>query len=229
MTVSSAQFKTWLSSCHSGPNQTKPFIVGISGGSGSGKTTIAQLLHEYGGIENTALILQDSYYHDQSSRFDGDGNSVNFDHPSALDFDLLAKHLAQLKSGLAVDVPIYDFSTHKRLARTVSQPSKPLIILDGILILNSPVVRKELDYSAFVKTSEKLRFQRRLERDVKERGRTPEGVEKQFALQVKPMHDQFVEPSQVHAHFIADGEAWVMTSFDLLMRDLWGFMRSDST
>ncbi len=215
MIVSSEQFKLRLQSL------SPPCCVGIAGGSGSGKTTLAELLHDFSGLEDSVLILQDSYYRDQSHLFDEDGGKVNFDHPSSLDFPLLAQHLAQLKSGKSIDMPIYDFSTHQRLDRRIRVNPKPLIIVDGILILDSEIVRTQFDHRIFVKAGEQTRYQRRLERDVRERGRTPDGVQKQFLKQVKPMHDQFVEPSQFHADFVADGEAWLMPSFEAMIQSLW--------
>ena len=184
----------------------KPLIVGIAGGSGSGKTTFAKKLLETIGPEKAAVLLQDHYYHDQSAKFDGDGGSVNFDHPEALDFDLLAKHLCELKLGNTVDVPIYDFATHTRKVECTHFSPRPLILLDGILILSQPQVVKALDYSIFVDTPEPLRFERRLGRDIRERGRNEEGVRKQYQLQVLPMHNEFVEPSKAHAvDLLCDG------------------------
>lgn len=181
---------------------TKPYIIGVAGGSGSGKTYFARELQRILGDKVCSILYQDNYYIDQSHRFDGDGGSVNFDHPSSLDFDLLAKGLADLKTGKRIDVPIYEFATHKRLKTNLVCEPKKIILVDGILILDSSVVRAELDEAVFFDTPEELRFQRRLDRDVHERGRTPEGVKKQFDLQVRPMHDQFVQPSKVHAQTI---------------------------
>lgn len=175
------------------------FILGVSGGSGSGKTTFAKRLQARLGEANCSIVAQDNYYHDQSERFDGDGGSVNFDHPNAIDFDLLSAHLEVLKRGLQVEVPIYDFATHKRLSETRLQKPSPVIIVDGILLLSQEKVRKHFNASVFVDVPEQLRFERRLNRDVKERGRTPEGVKKQFESQVKPMHDLYVEPSKLYA------------------------------
>ena len=177
----------------------KPYIIGVAGGSGSGKTYFARELQRILGDENCTILYQDNYYIDQSHRFDGDGGSVNFDHPNSLDFDLLAKGLADLKSGKSIEVPIYEFATHRRLTQTIICDARKIILVDGILILDSSAVRAQLDEAIFFDTPEKLRFERRLERDVHERGRTPEGVKKQFDLQVRPMHDQFVQPSKVHA------------------------------
>lgn len=177
----------------------KPYIIGVAGGSGSGKTYFARELQRKLGIDNCNILYQDNYYIDQSQRFDGDGGSVNFDHPDALEFTLLAKHLASLKKGESVEVPLYEFATHKRLEKTLPFKPTKIILVDDILILNSPEVRAELDEAIFFDTPEELRFERRLHRDVNERGRTPEGVKKQFELQVRPMHDQFVEPSKKFA------------------------------
>jgi uridine kinase len=183
------------------PNK-KPFLLGVSGGSGSGKTYFARDLVQQLGQEHCALVYQDSFYIDQSRRFDFDGGSVNFDHPSSIDFACLADRLKRLKGGERAEIPVYDFATHKRLARTEAVEPHPVIIVDGILIFHSEPVRSLFDDMIFFDTPEELRFQRRLERDVKERGRTPEGVRKQFFAQVKPMHDQFVEPSRAFANTI---------------------------
>lgn len=192
-----------------------PYILGVSGGSGSGKTTFAKRLQARLGLEKCSIVAQDNYYHDQSERFDGDGGSVNFDHPNAIDFDLLAAHLEVLKRGLQVEVPIYDFSTHKRLAETRLQKPTPVIVVDGILLLSQEKVRKHFNASVFVDVPEKLRFERRLYRDVKERGRTPEGVEKQFKSQVKPMHDLYVGPSKEYATSLIRS----LEEFDAVLED----------
>lgn len=194
------------------------YIIGIAGGSGSGKTFLAETLAKKLGKEKSFVLYQDSYYIDQSDKFDHDGGSVNFDHPSALDFNLLAEHLKQLKSGEDIEIPVYDFATHTRLKRTISQPSKKIVLVDGILILTQPHVRKYFDQSIFVHTPEEIRFQRRLIRDVNERGRTAEGVKNQFESQVKPMHDQFVEPSKEFANIISSGTD--MEMFNKLLNEI---------
>lgn len=178
-----------------------PQIIGISGGSGSGKTYFAKALKEALNRRSKVceIIYQDSYYIDQSSKFDFDGGSVNFDHPSSLDFDLLAKHLVLLKQGHGIDVPVYDFVTHSRKSECERVESLPVILVDGILIFHPPELREIFDERVFFETPEALRFSRRLERDVVERGRKEEGVRQQFQRQVKPMHDQFVEPTIVFA------------------------------
>lgn len=177
-------------------------IIGVAGGSGSGKTYFAQALQQTLGPHQCAVISQDNYYIDQSAKFDFDGGSVNFDHPDSLDFPLLASHLKLLRQNEPIQVPVYDFKTHRRTSQTLFIEPTEFILIDGILILSVPAVRSLFDESVFVDTSETLRFQRRLKRDIEERGRTREGVENQFYNQVKPMHDQFVEPSKTFASFI---------------------------
>lgn len=196
----------------------KHFLLGVAGGSGSGKTFFAETLAKKIGPENCFVLYQDSYYIDQSSKFDHDGGSVNFDHPSALDFDLLAEHLSLLKKGSPINIPIYDFATHTRQEKTIYQESKKVIIVDGILILSQPHVREHFDESVFVHTPEDIRYQRRLLRDVRERGRTEEGVKNQFKNQVKPMHDEFVEPSKSHATIVSSGTD--MNTFNQVLKDI---------
>jgi uridine kinase len=195
----------------------------VAGGSGSGKTYFARALQAELGDSVCEIVYQDNFYIDQSKRFDFDGGSVNFDHPDALDFSLLASCLGDLKAGLPVEIPIYDFVTHSRASRTLPVAAKPVILVDGILIFHSDPVRALFDDLVFFDTSEELRFQRRLERDTKERGRNPEGVKNQFFRQVKPMHDQFVEPSKRHAHTVVKDEgafAAVLASYCEKIRGL---------
>lgn len=182
--------------------RNKPFILGIAGGSGSGKTFFARALHEALGRGLASIIYQDNFYIDQSHRFDFDGGSVNFDHPDSLDFPLLAKCLGELKNGHATELPIYDFVTHTRLKQTERMEPSPVILVDGILIFHPEEVRTRFDRLIYFDTPEHLRYERRLKRDTTERGRTPEGVRNQFLKQVKPMHDEFVDPSSIHAHTV---------------------------
>ncbi len=174
-------------------------IIGVAGGSGSGKTTFASRLQDLIGPENCGVVGQDSYYIDQSNRFDHDGGSVNFDHPNSLDFNLMGEHLSYIKQGQDIEIPIYDFATHSRKKETLLFTPKRIVFVDGILIFSQDPVLAQLDHKLFIDCPEDLRFSRRLNRDVKERGRTPEGVQNQFLKQVKPMHDEFVEPSKNHA------------------------------
>jgi uridine kinase len=177
------------------------FILGVAGGSGSGKTYFAKSLADALGA-NATIVYQDNFYIDQSSKFDHDGGSVNFDHPDSLELTLLAKCLSELKSGKTTQIPLYDFKTHTRQKNAMAVPATTIIIVDGILIFHPDYLRQQFDEMVFFDTPESLRFERRLERDVVERGRTVEGVKAQFMKQVKPMHDEFVEPSKKHAHTV---------------------------
>ena len=176
-------------------------IIGISGGSCSGKTTFAKRAYEVFGSDKSQILFQDNYYYDQSDQFKIDRcQSVNFDHPEAIDFELLSEHLRMLKKGQTIRIPLYDFKTHSRTGETVEFEPRPLVFLDGILILTQPEIREILDESLYIECDENIRFQRRLARDTIERGRTAESVNQQFFSQVNPMHEKFVEPSKKYAH-----------------------------
>lgn len=181
-------------------------MIGVAGGSGSGKTYFAKELQRRLGTSDCEIVYQDNFYIDQSEKFDFDGGSVNFDHPESIDFALLAAKLAELKAGRAALIPVYDFATHKRLPRTVRVEPKRVILVDGILIFHAERVRSLFDDLVFFDTPEDLRFSRRLARDIEERGRSEEGVRQQFFNQVKPMHDQFVEPSKAFAKTVVRDE-----------------------
>ena len=199
----------------------KPFLLGVAGGSGSGKTYFAAALLKELGPELCEIVYQDNFYIDQSKRFDFDGGSVNFDHPESIDFETLADALVLLKKGEPADIPVYDFKTHKRNPVRLTVQPKPVIIVDGILIFHAPRVRELFHDLIFFDTPEELRFQRRLDRDVKNRGRTPDGVHNQFYKQVKPMHDEFVEPSKAFAKTVVSEIA----GFDKMLSDYCGMLR----
>lgn len=195
------------------------FILGVAGGSGSGKTYFAQALAQVLG-SHASIVYQDNFYHDQSAKFDHDGGSVNFDHPESLDLKLLASCLSKLKQGSGTDIPIYDFVTHTRRQEVLHIPATRVIIVDGILIFHPDYLREKFDEMVFFDTPETLRYERRLERDVVERGRTPEGVRAQFFGQVKPMHDEFVEPSKAFAHTIVRDMGDYHESFEVYKQKL---------
>lgn len=187
------------------PSNSRSRIIGVAGGSGSGKTTFVKLLQAALSPSSCGILSQDHYYIDQSAHFRGDGENVNFDHPQALDFPLLARHLEALKRGIGIDIPIYDFVTHTRRHETERFETRPVIVLDGTLILSQPKIREHLDVAVFIDTPEPTRLERRMRRDRIERGRSEDGILKQFTRQVKPMHDQFVEPSKTHAAHVLSG------------------------
>ncbi len=182
-----------------------PRIVGIAGGSGSGKTTVASAIVASLGHDGCAYLQHDSYYRDLGHLPLEARHKVNFDHPDSLETELLVDHLAGLRAGEAIDVPVYDFATHTRTAGALAVAPCPVIVLDGILILAEPDVRELLDLSVYVDTDADVRLIRRLERDIEERGRTFTSVLAQYAATVRPMHLEFVEPSKRHADLIVGG------------------------
>jgi uridine kinase len=179
-----------------------PFILGVAGGTGSGKTTVVRSILDAVGEDRIALIEQDSYYRDIAWGSEADLLRHNFDHPSALDNELLIAHLAALKAGHAVEVPIYDFVRHRRTPRTRRVGPLPVILLEGILIFVEPGMRERLDFKIYVDTDADLRLIRRLGRDMSERGRSVEDVLRQYVETVRPMHLEFVEPSKRWADLI---------------------------
>lgn len=181
-------------------------LIGVAGGSGSGKTTFARMLQANLSDNFAGIIAQDSYYRDLSKQFDRDGGRVNFDHPESLEFSLMAEHLRQLKKNQDVIIPQYDFVTHSRRTDLCLFVCRPIVIIDGTMILSQPEIRSQLNFAFFIEASDEVRFQRRLYRDVRERGRTPEGVKSQFESQVRPMHDLYVEPSKTLADRVISGE-----------------------
>ena len=180
----------------------KPCILGVAGGTGSGKTTVARSILESVGQERITLIQQDSYYRDVNWRSEAELLHHNFDHPSALDNDLMVAHLAALKAGHPVEVPIYDFVRHRRTARTRRVEPQPVILVEGILIFVEASLRELLDFKIYVDTDADIRLIRRLGRDMSERGRTVQDVLRQYLETVRPMHLEFVEPSKRWADVI---------------------------
>lgn len=177
-------------------------LLGVAGGTGSGKTTVARSILESVGQDRISLIQQDSYYKDVNWRSESELLHHNFDHPSAIDNDLMVSHLAALKAGHPVEVPIYDFVRHRRTARTRRVEPQPVILIEGILIFVEPVLRDLLDFKIYVDTDADIRLIRRLGRDMSERGRTVQDVLRQYLETVRPMHLEFVEPSKRWADII---------------------------
>ena len=191
-------------------------IIGISGGTGSGKTTVANRILESVSAGEVVFIQQDSYYRNITDLPLDYRHIANFDHPDALDNDLLVNHVRRLKAGEAVELPLYDFRTHTRMSETRHVESKPIVIVEGILIYADPRLLEQMDIKVFVDTPDDVRFIRRLRRDLAERGRTVESVIEQYIGTVRPMHMQFVEPSKRHADVIIPEGGHNLVSIDLL-------------
>jgi uridine kinase len=182
--------------------QKTPLVIGIAGGSGSGKTTLAQVIRNRVGIQQIAYLPHDAYYKDLSHLSPHQREKVNFDHPDSLDTDLLSQHILTLKEYRSIDLPVYDFKNHTRAHETILIEPKPIIMVEGILIFSDAALRKLLDMKIFVDTDADIRFIRRLERDIDERGRTTESVIHQYLATVRPMHLEFVDPSKRYADVI---------------------------
>jgi uridine kinase len=184
------------------PQRATPLVIGIAGGSGSGKTTIAQIILRRVGVDRIAYLPFDAYYKDLSELPPNQRSMVNFDHPDSLDTDLLIEHIHQLKNYHPIDLPVYDFKTDSRTSQTKRVEPKAVIMVEGILLFVEPSLREIFDVKVFVDTDADIRFIRRLQRDIEERGRTTEAVIRQYLSTVRPMHLEFVEPSKRYADVI---------------------------
>jgi uridine kinase len=194
-----------------------PLVIGIAGGSGSGKTTVAQEILNRVGPDRIAFLQHDSYYKDLSGLPPVQRAEVNFDHPHSLETELLIQHIQMLRHGKPVEVPIYDFSTHSRTTRTFTVAPKGVIVVEGILIFAEAELRKLFDVKIFVDTDSDIRLIRRLQRDISERGRTTESVIKQYMTTVRPMHMDFVEPSKRYADVIIPEGGFNTAALDMVV------------
>ncbi len=184
------------------PRKNPPLVIGIAGGSGSGKTTAADIILERVGRQRIAYLQHDSYYRELTGLPPNQRAQVNFDHPDSLESDLLREHILQLKEWKSVELPVYDFTTHSRTGQTIHVSPHRVILVEGILIFAEQKLRELFDVKIFVDTDSDIRFIRRLKRDIEERGRTAENVVKQYMATVRPMHLEFVEPSKRYADVI---------------------------
>ena len=200
-----------------GVTQATPLVIGIAGGSGSGKTTVAKQILQRVGSERIAFLQHDSYYKDLSGLPPVQRAEINFDHPNSLETELLIQHIADLRDGKPVEVPIYDFSTDKRTTETFTVQPQKVILVEGILIFTEASLRKMFDVKIYVDTDADLRFIRRLERDLSERGRQTESVIKQYQSTVRPMHLEFVEPSKRYADIIIPEGGFNTAALDMLV------------
>lgn len=197
--------------------KNSPIIIGVTGGSGSGKTTVSKKILEQLNGHSISIIQQDSYYKDQAGMTMEERRAVNYDHPLAFDSDLLYQHLKMLKQRQAIDVPVYDYTISTRSPEVIHQETTDVVILEGILILSDERIRDMLDIKVYVDTDDDIRIIRRIERDTQERGRSLESIITQYLTGVKPMYHQFIEPTKRYADLIVPEGGENSVAIDLLV------------
>lgn len=196
--------------------QRRPIIIGVTGGSGSGKTTVSKAIYNQLHGQAIQIITQDTYYNDQSSMTMAERKAVNYDHPLAFDTDLLIKQLTDLRNNKAIEMPVYDYTQYTRSAETVHVEPQDVIILEGILILDDERLRDLMDIKVYVDTDDDIRIIRRIKRDMAERGRTLDSVINQYLATVKPMYHQFVGPTKRYADIIVPEGGENRVAIDIL-------------
>ena len=208
------------------PNRTPPLVIGIAGGTGSGKSTVAKVIIDRVGANHIALLPHDAYYKDLANLEPTLRATINFDHPDSLETSLLVEHIKQLKNHQSIELPVYDFKTHTRTATTVHLGPQPVILVEGILILAEKGLRDLFDVKIFVDTDADIRFIRRLERDIAERGRTSTSVITQYMTTVRPMHMEFVEPSKRYADVIIPEGGLNTVAMDMVVARIEALLRT---
>ena len=203
-------------------SQRQPLVIGVAGGSGSGKTTIVKKIVETIGADRVTVLAHDRYYLDFSALKFEERTGRNFDHPDSLDTALLVEHLTELRAGRPAQVPIYDFTKHVRTKETETVRACAAIIVEGILVLADPALRAQMDIKVYVDTDDDVRFIRRLQRDMSERGRTLPSVIEQYLTTVKPMHLEFVETSKRYADIIVPEGGYNEVAIALLVERVGG-------
>ncbi|MCD4802910.1 MAG: uridine kinase [Anaerolineales bacterium] len=198
-------------------NKKTSLVFGIAGGTGSGKTTVANYVLKTVGHEKIAFLPHDAYYRDQTDLTQEERAQVNFDHPSSLETELLIEHITKLRNQETIQLPTYDFKTHSRNQETITIHPQPIIVIEGILIFVEPNLRDLFDLKIYVDTDADIRFIRRLKRDIEERGRTTESVINQYLETVRPMHLEFVEPSKRYASVIIPEGGYNTVALDLIV------------
>lgn len=198
-------------------NKKTSLVFGIAGGTGSGKTTIADYILKTVGHEKIAFLPHDAYYRDQTGLTQEERAQVNFDHPSSLETELLIEHITKLRNQETIQLPTYDFKTHSRNQETITIHPQPIVVIEGILIFVEPELRDLFDLKIYVDTDADIRFIRRLKRDIEERGRTTESVINQYLETVRPMHLEFVEPSKRYASVIIPEGGYNTVALDLIV------------
>ena len=207
-------------------NNNKPFVIGVAGGSGSGKSTVTREVLASIGSDMAAVVMQDDYYLDQTAMSPEDRRKTNYDHPDAFDWPLMMQHVQALRCGQAIEMPEYDFSLHNRSSKTITVKPAPVIVVEGLFALYDEELRSMMSLKIYVDTASDVRFIRRLQRDISERGRSTESVITQYMETVRPMHKQFIEPTKRNADVIlphgANGPAVdiITTKVVSLIRDL---------
>ena len=199
-----------------------PFVIGVAGGSGSGKTTVVRKILEALGGTSVPVLEHDRYYRDRNDLRLEERAALNYDHPDSLETDLLVRHVNELRAGRSIEAPVYDFARHARKEETETIAAGRAIIIEGILIYTDPALRKLMDVKVFVDTDDDTRFIRRLQRDISERGRTVQSVIEQYLGTVKPMHLDFVEPSKRYADIIIPQGGYNVVAIDMLLRLIRG-------
>lgn len=196
------------------------YIVGVAGGTGSGKSTVAEKIVQSLPPEQVGILQHDNYYRDRPDLGDDERSQLNYDHPDALETELLIEHLARLKAGDVVETPVYDFKTHRRSERTERVEPRRVIVVEGILVFVDPRLREQLDLKLFVDTPADIRVFRRIRRDLEHRGRTFQSIREQYYATVRPMHLQFVEPSKSFADLIIPEGGRNRVALDLILAKL---------
>ena len=199
------------------PKRETPLVIGIAGGTGSGKTTVAHAILERVGAGRIAFLPHDAYYRDLSNLPVARRAEINFDHPDSLESELLIEHVQQLKAGKSIEMPVYNFKTHSRTSQTITILPQSVILVEGILIFYEKKLCDLFDVKIFVDTDPDIRFIRRLQRDISERGRTTASVISQYLQTVRPMHMEFVEPSKRYADVIIPEGGFNMVALDMVV------------
>ncbi len=208
-----------------GSRPLPPVIIGIAGGTGSGKTTVAHRVRDVSPDKTIAIIHHDSYYHDNSHLSMEDRAKINYDHPNAFDTELLIQHLQSLRGNEAVEVPIYDYSIHSRTGEFRRVEPANILFVEGILVLENQALRELMDIRLYVDVDADERVLRRLKRDIDERGRSVDSVIDQYLTVVRPMHQQFVEPSKRYAHIIIPEGGHNRVAIDLIATKIQNIIR----
>ncbi len=209
------------------PAASRPFLIGVAGGTCAGKTVVCERLAEKAGADRLALIRLDSYQVDHTHQTIAERAATNYDHPDAYDWDLLNDHLGRLVTGQSVQAPTYDFAVHNRSSVVRQIDPAPVIVVEGILVLHDASLRERFDLKVYIDADSDLRFIRRLRRDVDERGRTPDSIIEQYLTTVRPGHEQFIEPTKRFADVIVTGNESIEPAVELLLARVLELTRAD--